>query len=83
VDAADEEQTLTLFEVRVVDTFGRPTRLWARWYPNRDLASWEWQFEEGELPAGGIAFTVEQAALLSGFLTLLRLAFPDDWSWEE
>lgn len=83
VDAADEEQALALFEVRVVDTFGRPTRLWARWYPNRDLTSWEWQFEEGELSAGGIAFTVEQAALLSGFLTLLRLAFPDDWSWEE
>lgn len=83
VDGADEGQVLTLFEMTVVDTYGRPSRIWARWYPNRDLASWEWRFEEGEPAEDGIAFTLEQAALLSGFLTLLRLAFPDDWSWKE
>jgi hypothetical protein len=83
VDAGDEAQALTLFGARVVDTFGRPTSLQARWYPNRGLASWEWHVEEGELARAGILFTLEQAALLSGFLTLLRLAFPDDWSWQE
>lgn len=83
VDGADEDQVLTLFEVAVVDTYGRPCRIRARWYPNRDLASWEWRFEEGEMAEDGIAFTLKQAALLAGFLTLLRLAFPDDWSWKE
>lgn len=83
VDAGDGEQALALFEVRVVDTFGRPTLLQARWYPNRDLASWEWRCEEGGLTSEGIVFSTDQAALLAGFLTLLRLAFPDDWSWEE
>jgi len=82
VDSGDDEQALTVFAVKVVDTFGRPVVLRAVWYPNRDLVSWEWEGVEGE-PTGGIFFDLEQAALLAGFFTLLRLAYPDEWSWQE
>lgn len=82
VDAGDGEQALTVFAVKVVDTFGRPVILRAKWYPNRDLTSWEWEGVEGE-PTGGIFFDLEQATLLAGFFTLLRLAYPDEWSWQE
>ncbi len=82
VDEGDEGQALETFSVKVVDTFGRPVVLRAVWYPNRGLASWEWEGVEGE-PTGGIFFDLEQAALLAGFFTLLRLAYPDQWSWQE
>lgn len=85
VNADDLNQSLRLFQARVVDAFGRPTILEAKWYPNLDKASWEWRFvEETNGPiAGGIAFDMQHAALLSGFLTILRLAFPKEWSWQE
>lgn len=83
VEAGDKEQALTAFSVRVVDVFGRPHTLRARWYPHRGLVSWEWEPLEGDLPAGGVFFDLEQAALLAGFLTLLRLAYPEEWSWRE
>ncbi len=82
VNADDDEQALTVFAVKVVDTFGRPVVLHAKWYPNRDLISWEWEGVEGG-PTGGIFFDLEQAKLLAGFFTLLRLAYPDEWSWQE
>lgn len=83
VNLGNEGQALRLFGVRVVDTYGRPAQLSAKWYPNRAWASWEWQFGEGDQASGGIAFTMEQAAQLSGFLTLLHMAFPKEWVWEE
>ena len=85
VDPDNMNQALCLFQVRVVDSFGRPTFLDAKWYPNLGRASWEWRFvEETNGPiTGGVAFDMEYATLLAGFFTVLRLAFTEEWSWQE
>lgn len=77
--------SLRLFQVQIVDSFGRPAVLAAKWYPHLGKASWEWRFVEGAdgPTSGGIAFELKHAALLAGFLTILRLAFPEEWSWQE
>ncbi|MEA3377618.1 MAG: hypothetical protein U9R72_15640 [Chloroflexota bacterium] len=67
-----------LFAAPLADRYGRQTVLRAVWQPEPPHICWQWEFEERCL-AGYLE--VRQATWVSGFITLIRLAYPDQWSW--
>ena len=82
VDAADEDQGLTLFSTRLVDVRGRTTTLYALWYPQLGQLRWEWLIEGEQME--GVTFSMSQAAQIAGFITLLRMASDaNDWIWTD
>ncbi|MBN1180168.1 MAG: hypothetical protein JXD18_13235 [Anaerolineae bacterium] len=70
---------LDLFGVPLSDRYGRETVLRAAWDVGPAHASWQWEFDGRPQAA---YFTPEQAAWVSGFITLVRLAYPDEWVWQ-
>ncbi|HIE38358.1 MAG TPA: hypothetical protein EYP77_04680 [Anaerolineae bacterium] len=75
-------QRIRLFHIAVSDRFGRPVAITAGWDPAQGILSWEWTGLESDLQ-GGLYLTVEDARLLAGFITLLRMSDPDAWSWND
>lgn len=67
-----------LFAAPVADRYGRETILKANWVVLPPHAGWCWEF--GECPLGAY-LDVKQATWVNGFITLIRLAYPDEWAW--
>jgi hypothetical protein len=77
-ELAGGAERLDLFGVPLSDRYGRETVLRAAWDVGPAHVSWQWEFD-GQPQAA--YFTPEQAAWVSGFITLVRLAYPDEWGW--
>jgi hypothetical protein len=69
---------IELFALPLADRYGRRTTLWAVWGVEQGCISWQWEFD-GVL--SGAYLDVERAAWVSGFMTLVRMAYPGDWAW--
>ena len=66
------------FAAPLTDRYGRETVLRAVWDVESAHVSWQWEFDE--VPYGAY-LDVEQATWVSGFITLVRLAYPQEWNW--
>jgi len=71
-------RAVELFAGPVDDLYGQETHLRAEWHVTEEHVSWQWG-EEGQ--SAMACFDVAQATWVSGFLTLVRLAWPEEWKW--
>jgi hypothetical protein len=87
---ASEVECIELFAIPLADRYGRETVLRAVWDVESAHVSWQWAFDE--MPSDGTDrdgrrdphaayLDVEQATWVSGFITLVRLAYPQEWTW--
>lgn len=75
---ASEAERVELFAAPLADRYGRETVLRAVWDVEPAHVSWQWEFDEVPYAA---YLDVEQATWVSGFITLVRLAYPQEWTW--
>jgi len=75
---ASEAGRIELFAAPLADRYGRETVLRAVWDVEPAHVSWQWEFDEVPYAA---YLDVEQATWVSGFITLVRLAYPQEWTW--
>jgi len=77
-ELASEAERVELFAAPLADRYGRETVLRAVWDVEPAHVSWQWEFDEMPYAA---YLDVEQATWVSGFITLVRLAYPQEWAW--
>ena len=77
-ELASEAGRIELFAAPLADRYGRETVLRAVWDVEPAHVSWQWEFDEVPYAA---YLDVEQATWVSGFITLVRLAYPQEWTW--
>jgi hypothetical protein len=75
---AGDAERIDLFASPLADRYGRETVLRAVWDVETAHVSWQWEFDEVLCAA---YLDVEQATWVSGFITLVRLAYPQEWAW--
>lgn len=75
---ASDAECIELFAIPLADRYGRETVLRAVWDVETVHVSWQWEFDEVAYAA---YLDVEQATWVSGFITLVRLAYPQEWTW--
>jgi len=75
---ASEAGRIELFAAPLADRYGRETVLRAVWDVEPAHVFWQWEFDEVPYAA---YLDVEQATWVSGFITLVRLAYPQEWTW--
>lgn len=76
--ADNRHPLIELFATPLTDRYGRETVLRAVWDVEPAHVSWQWEFDEVPYAA---YLDVEQATWVSGFITLVRLAYPQEWTW--
>jgi hypothetical protein len=72
------ERRITLFRTTVLDRYGQQGHLEAAWIVDPPHISWSWTSEDRSVKSH---LNVEQATWVNGFVTLLRLTYPDRWAW--
>jgi len=77
-ELASEAERIELFAAPLADWYGRETVLRAVWDVEPAHVSWQWEFNEAPYAT---YLDVEQATWVSGFITLVRLAYPQEWAW--
>lgn len=75
---ASEAGRIELFAAPLADRYGQETVLRAVWDVEPAHISWQWEFDEVPHTA---YLDVEQATWVSGFITLARMAYPQEWTW--
>lgn len=76
--ADNRHPLIELFAAPLADRYGRGAVLRAVWDVEPAHVSWQWEFDEVPYAA---YLDVEQATWVSGFITLVRLAYPQEWAW--
>jgi len=74
----DGASSVRLFAAPTRDLFGERGVLRATWVVDPPHISWGWSSEDRSV---SLYLDVRQAAWVSGFITLLRMALPDEWRW--
>jgi hypothetical protein len=72
------ERRIPLFCVPVRDRYGQQGHLEAAWLVEPPHISWTWRSDDRSAES---YLNVEQATWVNGFVTLLRLTYPDRWVW--
>jgi hypothetical protein len=75
---AQGKERLVLFEAPLADRYGRHAVLRAAWEVKAAHCAWEWEVD-GTAPAAYL--DVRQSSWVSGFITLVRVAYPGEWAW--
>jgi hypothetical protein len=74
----ERERRFPLFRAPVLDRYGQQGHLEAAWIVDPPHISWTWNSEDRSIDT---YLNVEQATWVNGFVTLLRLTYPDRWAW--
>jgi hypothetical protein len=77
-EIAQGTERLVLFEAPLADRYGRQALLRAAWDVKAAHCAWEWEVD-GTTPAAYL--DARQSSWVSGFITLVRMAYPGEWVW--
>ena len=70
---------IRLFAASCRDRYGQPGILEALWHVNPAYISWGWRSDERAVRG---YLSVQEATWVSGLMTLVRLTYPDEWTWQ-